>query len=103
MTTTTQTHTPGPWQIEAGLTGLFICAPGTFKTAPTRPVIAETCNQSVSPDEETANARLIAAAPDLLDALNGLMLVIETTNPAWKAMRAVSKAAEAIAKATAND
>lgn len=49
-----------------------------------------------APDERRANARLIAAAPDLLEALEELLnaLPSATTHPAIKAARA------AIARAT---
>lgn len=62
--------TPGPWTIEAGLSGLFICAPTTHETSPTRAVIAETCNTEIPLDQEDANAKLIAAAPEMHDALS---------------------------------
>jgi len=55
-------HTPGPWRIE--LYENFIVS-GTIS-------IATTCH---NPDRETtkANARLIAAAPDLLEALQVML------------------------------
>jgi hypothetical protein len=59
-------HTPGPWAAEC-----WSChAPTTVLAQPrgqTR-VIAE-CAGPDSLDEDTANARLIAAAPELLEAL----------------------------------
>lgn len=59
-------HTPGPWET----LGTIVQAPGIFgadlhvASAPDRPVTA---------DEIEANARLIAAAPDLLAALKELV------------------------------
>ena len=62
--TTQATHTPGPWKSVKG-------------ARPTRPDIVADCGLICSleygPDEGEANARLIAAAPDLLEALNRLV------------------------------
>lgn len=59
------THTPGPWKVSS-LAPLNICKDnGTL--------IADCCNAWQSFDgEREANARLIAAAPDLLAALETL-------------------------------
>jgi hypothetical protein len=57
--TTQATHTPGPWKSVKG-------------ARPTRPDIVADCGLICSleygPDEGEANAHLIKAAPDLLDA-----------------------------------
>jgi len=80
-------HTPGPWsaRFDHDATGY----PCYFL-------------HGVSGDEKrnvqrlAANARLIAAAPELLEALNGLLnaLPSATTHPAIKAARAVIAKAE---------
>lgn len=90
-------HTPGPWTIHkrsatsvVGSKGFVVAACGGCST------------NAVNPDdlhaELTANARLIAAAPDLLEALEELMqLCIEdgwTAEGHWNA-----KARAAILKA----
>jgi hypothetical protein len=70
-------HTPGPWVV--GRT-----EPTQVWRAPTAsrpsggPLLARTANVvelgALTHDEELANARLIAAAPDLLDALERLLI-----------------------------
>ena len=83
-------HTPGPWRAVPN-------APGISDTVidSGRRVVADVISRK-STDELRANARLIAAAPELLDALEGLLnaLPSATTHPAIKAARA------AIVKAT---
>lgn len=63
-------HTPGPWGIEMHNDTLWIAIPGTFGPK----VIAEVDTGFDEPFEsqQHANARLIAAAPDLLAALKEL-------------------------------
>ncbi len=56
-------HTPGPWK-EVGGRAVF---------GPDHIVICRCGNYSKSIMEDEANARLIAAAPDLLDALRNLL------------------------------
>jgi hypothetical protein len=88
-------HTPGPWKEDAWVgTDPYDDPDGPF---------VEVGNVRWSPNkvdvpaaiEQTANARLIAAAPELLEACEGLLnaLPSATTHPAIKAARA------AIAKA----
>ncbi len=67
MTATKTTHTPGPWYIICSKIGMTIEGRGTDCR------IAEMCSTEgtgfaarVSRGESNANARLIAAAPDLL-------------------------------------
>jgi len=87
-------HTSGPWKIEVELGARhdeFLIA----KDAGDRGrgiAIAETRTGSGS---ERANARLIAAAPELLDACRGLLnaLPSATTHPAISAARAAIKKA----------
>ena len=84
-------HTPGPWAIDAGLDGAVIYnGSGTIANVP-EDLLAS-----------SFNARLIAAAPELLEALIGLLNApdpdeVEDATPRF---RAVMKAHAAIAKAT---
>lgn len=55
------THTPGPWKVGTG----WVMGPENQKGAPI-------CTIGVSPVDD-ANARLIAAAPDLLAALKDII------------------------------
>ena len=87
-------HTPGPWRSFAG--AIYIGE----HTAPV--FIARTCHPDrekgasiADGHERLANADLIAAAPELLEALEALVLLPNKQRPAevWEAARA------AIAKA----
>lgn len=93
-------HTPGPWeqsdnQIEHE--GMLIC---TVTSSDDFPCIVDDEQQTeaearASVDLECAwNARLISAAPDLLDALKGVLRVADRKTVEFDAARA------AIAKAT---
>ncbi len=66
------THTPGPWEVDEG-DGMPI-AKVSFRvvTAPCTPNIGS----GLSREEITANARLIAAAPDLLAACKELVVAV---------------------------
>lgn len=70
-------HTPGPWEIDKRCeTSVFaeldgrrgICSTGGYST--------NTIDPEVLNDENNANARLIAAAPDLLEALGTILMMI---------------------------
>ena len=58
-------HTPGPWTYPGG-TGNFVGGPDRLR-------IADLGGLERSPEERQANARLIAAAPDLLAACNSVL------------------------------
>lgn len=66
-------HTPGEWLIGRGADGLPIIhtAPDTF--SPSGQGVAHVCKRPMC-QEHTANARLIAAAPELLAALKDLVI-----------------------------
>jgi hypothetical protein len=57
-------HTPGPWYVESGAVWAEAKDGSNLKIASVHPVL-----NYVSMGGRNANARLIAAAPDLLDAL----------------------------------
>lgn len=60
-------HTPGPWRATENLIQGYMATEAA--TAPLRPTIALVCTTTTSAG---ANAALIAAAPDLLAALEEL-------------------------------
>lgn len=80
-------HTPGPWKARIGSDPQWwVCGPeGNFH------VIATT-----SQGNDAANARLIAAAPELLGALEEVLEVTKHLDPC---QATVEKARSAIAKA----
>lgn len=60
-------YTPGPWHLNM----FIVCANVSSGTVSIETPIADVCNTGAERwrDEEVANARLIAAAPELLEAL----------------------------------
>jgi len=70
-------HTPGPWEVKKELTGLgnveFLITDGLDDT----PDGADTIAHVIFSNEAQANARLIAAAPDLLEACIGALHALE--------------------------
>lgn len=105
-------HTPGPWQYHEGFsaTDYHITAAANSEADRGQPLW---CNDPGSaygdePGEAHANARLIAAAPDLLEALKAAMDYIDhspcdpdITPAQWAAYKRLQEtdAAGAIAKA----
>lgn len=74
------THTPGPWSVGTGLPRPEIPAvysPAGNTTGDLLVCIADCQNWNSLPDSQRyANARLMAAAPDLLEALKAIMAVV---------------------------
>ena len=96
-------HTPGPWTFIDTDDRYLIGAPGqnALALAAVRSRIAPTGGRAIEKDEAKANAHLIAAAPDLLNALKELMLhesYFEARSPLY-AKGIVDRALAAIAKA----
>jgi len=93
-------HTPGPWCI--GDSDLPVSQMAVMQAEPARKhsTIAR-MSKGVQPFEEiSANLKLMAAAPDLLEALQALELLFsplakDSTQAVW-----IGKARAAIAKAT---
>ena len=77
----TTTHTPGPWGFEESTK--------TIRAVPQNYWLATMDSWDGAVDHE-ANARLIAAAPDLLEALEEM--VDESINREVKARAAIAKA-----------
>lgn len=70
-------HTPGPWTIHNGGSSEYYIKADNW-------VIAETCkSHATMSSTESANAHLIAAAPDMLEALEG---AVERLRSAWAAI-----------------
>jgi hypothetical protein len=62
-------HTPGPWAVDDDTLEIFSIVPG-HSTGWIAKVLGNDDNgRPLSPDEMAANARLIAAAPEMLSAL----------------------------------
>jgi len=70
-----QTHTKGPWKVLENARGNGKICVTTANGAPVHAVLCEIDVKSVATDDATrlANARLIAAAPDLLAALSRIV------------------------------
>lgn len=65
----TTEHTPGPWTVASnGDDGARVNAFATVAWCPTSAAFGVDGSQVISADEAEANARLIAAAPELLAA-----------------------------------
>jgi hypothetical protein len=88
-------HTPGPWFFgHVGTAALWI-GPHYNKT----PVAHVDHDMEYARDNSRANARLIAAAPDMYEALSDLIRLIENVAPDYSGCIAVANARAAIAKA----
>ncbi|MCV0108782.1 hypothetical protein KUC42_08570 [Pseudomonas aeruginosa] len=89
-----QSHTPGPWVSRNNMVfgGKKCICSNVNAASPTPQNIEEDVAMSI------ANARLIAAAPELLDALVNLLPLI---SPLKAESQQVADASAAIAKATA--
>ncbi|HEP7878028.1 TPA: hypothetical protein VDT20_005735 [Pseudomonas aeruginosa] len=93
-------HTPGPWEIERYSDGLIQIV-GDVRIVSDDEENVTTVVEAVARGDE-ANARLIAAAPELLGALQDLDALRGPFPPSDDAVEAAwRKASAAIAKATA--
>lgn len=96
--------TPGPWfALENGgddedPTRRFVCTKGRAQN--TVAEIYRSWNHGWDPETEEANARLIAAAPDLLAALESARLMIEILPSGKPRTQALAKINAALFKAT---
>ena len=103
--TTVKKHTPGPWAQFRTVNGdRFITAEGDRGLIELATVYAEAEYQAKLPDE--ANARLIAAAPEMLEALRAAQLelneyfeLLRRDHPMHDAYLTGDKVDAAIAKA----
>ncbi|KKL56790.1 hypothetical protein LCGC14_2241900 [marine sediment metagenome] len=95
-------HTPGPWKIiehdhAAGDSWLSVCrgAVDITHNKPTAGCICTSRFSALTPAENMANARLIAAAPELLGTLRELL----AEQPPYEKSPGIDAARAAIAKA----
>lgn len=111
-------HTPGPWVFEQQpySSSSYYIRGHDLRTGRTmtwgKGAVAHIPRSTVMPME--ANARLIAAAPDLLDALQGMLAIVSDSlgvagyhlngdTAGWDEFDEVDAAREAIAKATGQE
>lgn len=86
-------HTPGPWEVFHHSIGTGVTSTKAFDVSDV--AHCSGFNSRRTRDEELANARLIAAAPELLEVLKEIMSWEENEQMRW-----AQKARAAIAKAT---
>lgn len=100
MTTDDARHTPGPWKaVEAAYN-----PPGWLwvQNGPGALLADVHQNKNIALDARNANARLIAAAPELLEALQEIIAAAD--GEGWSQLDAgFTKARAAVAKALGND
>ena len=87
------THTPGPWQIDD-------CTPGEstglrFEVSTKDSVIARTTDGW---KEAKANARLIAAAPEMFETMKAILAVVNDPGPIFPGTAIGDKLREVLAK-----
>ena len=92
-------RTPGEWEVMASASEKWSChiVPKDMKSWPYDIIASVECAHGdgfTYPGSHTANARLMAAAPELLEALRGVLKVADRKTDEFDAARA------AIAKAT---
>lgn len=93
-------YTPGPWAVshnthwKTNPFSIVVRKPGVHSTTvanlPTR--------MTIPPQEQKANAALIGAAPELVEALNALLLVCYDTERDDATVAAVAQAKQVLAK-----
>lgn len=94
--------TPGPWRVPRFNDGCAVVASKKHKGH--RITITYQAGDSVSEDEQRANARLIAAAPDMLETLSSIKGMIENcagapTDPSSLPQMVLALATKTLAKA----
>ena len=113
-------HTPGPWQIgqqhhtgggefynascvyQAGTETPAVCSVYGLPINQTRDAVVEMATRRKDTAEGLANARLIAAAPELLAALQAIVALDDGDSPdLWHYEKEFAAGVAAIAKATA--
>ena len=96
MTDTTTAHTPGPWLLDGSIDAMNL----DVVYISGRIAMLECENDEISDDQLMANARMIAAAPDLLAALEELLCDVDLMNEPYRNEAICGRARAAITKAT---
>ena len=92
-------HTPGPWTMHPRFDdGAEVCAIAPVAWCSVASTHGASGSQVIDVDEARANARLIAAAPDLLAALHHISLASQNSMSSKEECGRIAR--EAIAKAT---
>ena len=95
-------HTPGPWRIDPQIAVMNNSKTGMFQVA-AEPLgirhLIGVIGNGIHPEVAEANARLIAAAPDLLAALGNGVFLLEARESSSTEKDWIAKARAAIAKA----
>ena len=96
-------HTPGPWAVSYSADGMTVDTAKPVRFNLTTAGTAVVCNVFPYHDAEhfsgEANARLIAAAPELLASLRWALGAMAARNPVWTEGENYAQARAAIAKA----
>lgn len=85
-------HTPGPWRVN-GIDGALEGWKVT-DTGPTQDHDGDGASEYVATVYDEGNARLIAAAPELLEALKSILEITDRNHVVWDRARAAIDAAE---------
>lgn len=74
------THTPGPWKVAENLFGNTVSYEvyANVETKSGKGGYTRICQ--ITPRDQKANAHLIAAAPDMLEALESMLSIISESN-----------------------
>lgn len=97
-------HTPGPWEVGEGKMSLMVYCDDSLGSR-----VADLSNSGhgITIEQDKANVRLIAAAPEMFSVLERLLDYIDREGPAakeWQAINALCDEGGAIiAKITAAD
>lgn len=98
-------HTLGPWSAKPA--GCFVDADGKPTTPPSEfridPIMGRLLVGNVSVARREADARLIAAAPELLEAVAGLLAILRDNELDDPLDTRIRHASAAIAKATGSE
>lgn len=96
-------HTPGPWMVGNDGQGIYVHPIGREGFTVAQPSGLDPSVTHVGAHTAEANARLIAAAPDLLEALQGIVRMWNAYGVGSVPMREVYGVHAAIAKATGQE
>ncbi|MDM8352859.1 hypothetical protein [Brevundimonas diminuta] len=97
-------HTPGEWRLDTGPSGRAYGVSAVTPLGLRVPVVVWRGIAKPASDEGQANARLIAAAPDLFEAVQALLNTSGARKSGYDAFeysKAVALAENALSKATA--